>query len=389
MKWKNILSKLKKEKLSFVILIFALFIFGGMMHYLGNSENNVKPTGDYAEYEKAKVTEILSDNTSRDDASDGGYRGEQSLIMEVETGQYKGTSLMVNNYVGPLYGVPLHKGEHASIIINTYSSGDIRATVYEFDRIPALFGILGLFFLVTILIGGKTGFRSLISLIITVMVLFQILIPMLLKGFPTLPSVFLSCLFITIVSFTILGGIHRKTICAMIGTASGTAFALLFGLMAQRIARIDGLRIADVEPLLQLRQTGIPIGLRGLLVGGIMISALGAVMDVAMSISSALEEVHIANPSLTAKELFRSGMRIGQDMVGTMTNTLILAFLGSGFTLIIYLFSLGLSFYQLLPSAYAAIEIISGISSSIGMILTIPLTALICSFLSKRTPVIK
>ena len=123
------------------------------------------------------------------------------------------------------------------------------------------------------------------------------------------------------------------------------------------------------------------IGLRGLLVGGIIISALGAVMDVAMSISSSLEEVHNANPNLNAKELFQSGMNIGQDMVGTMTNTLILAFLGSGFTLIIYLFSLGLSTYQLLPSAYTAIEVISGISSSIGMILTIPLTAFINAML--------
>lgn len=108
-------------------------------------------------------------------------------------------------------------------------------------------------------------------------------------------------------------------------------------------------------------------------------------MDVAMSISSALEEVHQANPSLSSKQLFRSGMNIGQDMVGTMTNTLILAFLGSGFVLTIYLYSLGLSFYQLFPSAYVSIEIISGIASSIGMILAIPLTAMISSLLLKRS----
>ena len=137
---------------------------------------------------------------------------------------------------------------------------------------------------------------------------------------------------------------------------------MIFGLSAQYASRINGLRISDVEPLLQLRQSGTPIGLSGLLVAGIIISALGAVMDVSMSISSALEEVHQANPELTARQLFRSGMNIGRDMAGTMTNTLILAFLGSGFTLIIYLYSLGLSFYQLSASAYAAIEIISGIS---------------------------
>ena len=108
---------------------------------------------------------------------------------------------------------------------------------------------------------------------------------------------------------------------------------------------------------------------------GVVISALGAVMDVAMSISSALEEVHGANPALGFRALFRSGMNIGKDMVGTMTNTLILAFLGSSFTTILYLYALGLSPYQLLPSAYLSVEVVSGVSSSIGMILAIPLTA--------------
>ena len=161
----------------------------------------------------------------------------------------------------------------------------------------------------------------------------------------------------------------------VIGAVYGVA--LLFGLLAQGLTRIDGLRIDDVEPLLQLRQTGTPIGLRGLLVGGIVISALGAVMDVTMGIASSLSEVHAANPELSRRELFRSGMNIGRDMVGTMTNTLILAFLGSGFTLILYLYSLGLSPRQLLSSAYVSLEVVSGVASSVGVILSIPLTALI------------
>ena len=110
-----------------------------------------------------------------------------------------------------------------------------------------------------------------------------------------------------------------------------------------------------------------------------MISALGAVMDVAMSISSALSEIKEANPSYSFKELFSSGMNIGRDMVGTMTNTLILAFMGSSFTLIIYLYSLGLSFWQLMSSAFVSLEVVSSISCSIGLILAIPLTAAIAA----------
>ena len=156
---------------------------------------------------------------------------------------------------------------------------------------------------------------------------------------------------------------------------------MLFGMLAQGVCRINGLRLSDVEPLLQLRQQGVPIGLRHLLTGGIIISALGAVMDVTMGISSAISEVHTVNPALGRRELFRSGMNVGRDMVGTMTNTLILAFLGSGFTLILYLYSLELSTHQLLSSAYFAVEVISGFSSSVGVILSIPITALICAVL--------
>ena len=239
--------------------------------------------------------------------------------------------------------------------------------------------IVALFLIATVAVGGKVGAKSLVALAITLVCLFWILIPLLMKGAPTLLTVFLVCAYITVVTMVILGGVQRKTVCATLGTIAGTALSLLFGLAAQSLARVDGLRLADVEPLLQLRQTGTPLGLRGLLVGGIVISALGAVMDVAMSIASALTEVHAVAPDRGTKDLFRSGMNIGRDMVGTMTNTLILAFLGSGFALIIYLYSLGLSPYQLISSAYLTIEVVSSISSSIGVILSVPLTALISS----------
>ncbi len=339
---------------------------------------------EYAEYEKATVTAILSDNTFMDPDSDNAYRGEQLITAMIKSGQYKGTEMMAYNYTGPLYGGPLSEGDGVILLISTYSNGDHTAVVYEYNRLIALAVVLIIFFIVTVLIGGRTGLKSLVGLVFTILCLFCILIPLLLKGAPTITTTFLICAYISLVSFVILGGVHRKTISAFLGTAAGTALATLFGLFAQAISRVNGLRVSDVEPLLQLRQTGTPIGLKGLLVAGIIISALGAVMDVAMSISSALEEVHNANPSLSSKQLFRSGMNIGQDMVGTMTNTLILAFLGSGFVLTIYLYSLGLSFYQLFPSSYVSIEIISGIASSIGMILAIPLTAMISSFLLKR-----
>ena len=330
-----------------------------------------------ADYESASVDQILSDSTEKDPASDNGYRGEQLLLVTVRSGDYKGQQMQVYNYVGPLYGGPLKVGDRATVLISTYSDGTVNATVYEFDRLLPLCIVLVLFIAAAVAVGGRTGVKSLVALAVTLVCLFGVLLPALMKGANTLLMTFIVCAYVAVVSLTIVGGVQKKTVCAMLGAVAGTALALLFGLLAQALTRVNGLRIEDVEPLLQLRQTGTPIGLRGLLVGGIIISALGAVMDVTMGIASSLAEVHAANPQLSRRELFRSGMNIGRDMVGTMTNTLILAFLGSGFTLILYLYSLGLSFRQLMSSAYVSMEVVSGIASSVGVILSIPLTALI------------
>ena len=360
----------------------ALFIAARLFAALERAAGHT--AAEYAEYENAVITEVLTDSTFTDPASDNAVRGEQLLLAEVKTGQYKGEILQVYGYVGPMYGTPLKVGDGATLLISTYADGSHTATVYEYNRLPVLVVIVALFLLATVAVGGKVGAKSLAALAVTLVCLFRILIPLLMKGAPTLLTVFLVCAYITVVTMVLLGGVRRKTVCAALGTIAGTALALLFGLLAQSLARVDGMRLADVEPLLQLRQTGTPIGLRGLLVGGIVISALGAVMDVAMSIASAMTEVHTVAPTLSRRELFRSGMNIGRDMVGTMTNTLILAFLGSGFALIIYLYSLGLSAYQLISSAYLTIEVISSVSSSIGVILSVPLTALISAAILTR-----
>ena len=303
------------------------------------------------------------------------------MIVKITSGQYKGDEMLVDNTVGPLYGVPVQEGDRVILIISTYADGSRLATVYEYNRELALIITVLLFMLATVLVGGKTGAKSLVGLIITIACIFCILIPLLLRGFPTLLTVFITCAYVAVVSFVILGGVTKKTVCAICGTVAGVAIALLFGLAAQALAKVNGLRISDVEPLLQLRQTGTPIGLRGLLVGGITISALGAVMDVAMSLASAMTEIKDVDANIERNALFRSGMNIGRDMVGTMTNTLILAFIGSSFTLIIYLYSLGLQPHLLLSSSFLAIEVISGVASSIGVILSVPITALISSII--------
>ena len=368
-----------------VILLLATAVFAGLYGYAHSGTAEEQQRGEaYVEYETGRVLEILSDSCEPDAEADGAYRGDQSLLVAVTSGQYRGQTLLTSNAVGPLYGEPAASGDHVTLLISTYADGSHNATVYEHDRSIAIGLILAAFLLVTVLVGGKTGAKSILGLAMTVAVLVLLLIPLLLKGWPTVWTVFLLCSYIAVVCFVILGGVNRKILCACLGTIAGMALATVFGLGAQALAHVNGLRISDVEPLLQLRQTGTPIGLRGLLVGGIIISSLGAVMDVSMSISSALSELKAVNPEMTLGELWKSGRNIGRDMVGTMTNTLILAFLGSGFTLMIYLYSLDLPWRELMSSSYLALEVVSGVSSAIGVILAVPVTTIIGALLLSR-----
>ena len=336
---------------------------------------------EYMEYENAVVEQILTDNTESDPVSENHYRGNQKLIVLVKTGQYAGQQMMADNTVGPIYGCPMEVGDGVTVGLSTYADGSVRCYVYEYNRFPGLLLVLAAFLIVTVLVGGKVGLKSLLSLGLTVAALIFVLLPLLLAGWPTIGTTFLISVLVTAATFVILGGVDKKTICACLGTLAGIALATVFGLAAQSWLRMDGYRQEYAEALLQLRQTGESgIGITGLVTAGVIVSALGAVMDVAMSISSAIQELTRVNNSLTAKDLFKSGMNIGRDMVGTMTNTLILAILGSGLTLVVYIYSLGLQPWQLLSSAYMSLEAISAVASSIGVMLAVPLTAAICAY---------
>ena len=169
--------------------------------------------------------------------------------------------------------------------------------------------------------------------------------------------------------------------------------AMAFGKFACWLLRIDGYKmyvaVPTVEPLLQLRQTQDPahaLRLADLLVGGILLAALGAVNDVAMSISSAMNELIAVNPSLTRRQLFKSGMNIGRDMVGTMTNTLILALVGGSFAMIIYYTSMEPSWVQLMSTTFLSVEMVQALASSIGVILAVPFSVVIGMLLFGMRP---
>ena len=264
------------------------------------------------------------------------------------------------------------------------------ASVYAPNRLLPVILLIILFFIITTLVGGKTGIKSLLGLVVTVVCLIWIMCPLLMKGAPMIPTAFIICVYVAIVSLVILGGVTKKTVCAFLGTFAGMALAVIFGEIAQGIAKINSYNMYDVNSLIEefknIQMQGIPLHITGVISAGIIIASLGAVMDVAMSLSSSISELKAVNPQLGFKELWKSGMNIGRDMVGTMTNTLILAFIGGDLVLMIWLWSLDLSLYQLLSSAFLSVELVSALSSSIGVILAVPLTALVAAAMHAKKP---
>ena len=371
---------MQKKWISALVLAVVLGMLGGLFVIANPKADPAPQAAEYMEYENAVVEQILTDSTEADPVSENHYRGGQSLIVRVKTGRYAGQQMMADNTVGPIYGRPMAVGDGVTVGLSTYADGTVRCYIYEYNRFPGLLLVIGAFLAVTVLVGGKVGIKSLVSLGLTVAALIFVLLPLLLRGWPTILTTFLISVLVTAATFVILGGVDKKTVCACLGTLAGIALATLFGMAAQAVLAIDGYRQEYAEALLQLRQTGeSTIGITGLVTAGVIVSALGAVMDVAMSISSAVQELTRVNPELTARDLMRSGMNIGRDMVGTMTNTLILAILGSGMTLILYIYSLGLQPWQLLSSSYMSLEAVSGVASSIGVMLAVPFTAAICA----------
>ena len=336
-------------------------------------------------YEKADVTGIVRNEFEHMQNFEDIPVGKQYLSVKLTTGDYAGLEFtdVVNN-LSYLYGTVVEVGDSVTLAV-VYENGQVTDLVLQdFDRTNPLLIILGLFLLITILVGGKVGAKSLLGLGLTMLCTFSILIPLLIGGAPTLPTILGMCAYVTIVEFVILDGVNKKTVCAILGTISGVVIAAVFGNIACNILRVNGFKTFEVdstiEALLQLKQgqsVERSLQLGDLLVGGILIAALGAVNDVAMSISSAMNELISVNPNLTRKELFKSGMAIGRDMVGTMTNTLILAFVGSSLIVMIYLVSLEPSYQQLMSTGYLSVEVVQGVASSVGVILAVPLSVLI------------
>lgn len=379
---------LKKHLISICILFVAFFTLLALFIYARPKEKGDDGVREsYTRYEKAKILSITDSNIYEEPLYENAPVGSQELTVKILSGNQKGETFHAKNFVGSIYGTKLKEGD--PVIVAIYYTNDAVKTVnvYEYNRSGVILFLFAIFVLITILVGGKKGALSLLGLVLSVVSLIFILLPLLYKGWHTLPATLLICVIISIISYVLLEGVTKKTITAMLGTTIGLILSIGFGLLAQHLIKVDGLKMGDyIDALLQLRQGGSPLQLRGLLIAGMMIASLGAIMDVAMSIASSIQELLVVNPNLTRKEIIKSGMNIGHDMIGTMTNTLILAFVGSSFVLVMYIYSLEVPLYELLSSTLVATQVIHSLASSIGVVLSVPITVFISALIyTKKT----
>lgn len=326
-------------------------------------------------FEKAVVKEVLVDNLQ----ADGSRVGQQTVTVQMQTGVRKGETLEVTSSSGYLFGAGCTPGMHV-IVMQSVAGKTTIASVYTQDREWVIYLFAGLYLLLLCVIGGKQGIRGSLGLVFTFISVIFIYIPLIYRGLsPFWIAVFI-CVITTVITMYLIGGAGRKTVCAIGGTVAGVLCAGVTAILFSKASGISGYNVSDIETLLTLWNTeGIQVG--GLLFSGLLISALGATMDVAMSVSSAMDEIIQQNPALTRKQLWLAGMRVGRDMMGTDSNTLILAFAGTSSSTLLLDYAYDLPYQQIINSNNIGIAIMQGLSGSFGIVLSVPLTVTLCAWL--------
>ena len=334
------------------------------------------------EYYKGVVTDIVYEDLESDEFLEDVEVGFQTIAVEITDGSLKGQEFEIGNPVSRLYNIKVEEG--TKVIVGVYDrSGETVATLFSYDRSNTIYLLAIIFSIIVIIIGGIKGVKSLLSLIFTLICCIFLMLPLLLRGVsPIIAGILMAVLSIT-VTLLLVSGINKKTLTAILGTVSGVVIAGITAYIFGDLSNLSGITMDDAESLMYIAEdTGLKI--KGLMFTGILVASLGAVMDVAMSISSSIFEMNSINSKITFKDLFKSSMNIGKDIIGTMTNTLILAFAGGSLSVLILIYSSSMPYNKLINLDILGTEIVQGLAGSIGIILAVPITALIGCYLKKK-----
>ena len=311
---------------------------------------------------------------------------KQLVTVKVLTGNFKGTKRLIENMLtgNPAYDINLTKGNKVVLHVEPNSDTittpeDVDFFIADLKRDNQIFVFTGIFFILLLLIGKKKGLTSIISIISTIALIFFMLLPMILSGFCPIASAVLTGIISTVITIYLVGGLNSKSSSAIIGTSISLIFAGALSILTIYFAHLTG--FAGEENMF-LYTTRPDLSFTGILSASMIISALGALMDTAVSIASTVNEIFETDKSLSVKQLFKSGMNVGRDIIGTMSNTLILVYLGSSLTLV--LLSSNIDMNKFFNLNQVATEILSALTGSIAILFCVPITAIIAAYLIKK-----
>lgn len=386
---------MKKTKYKDVLIYVATILISLLISYLGTTYYAAQmpkienPQYDSSQFHNAKITSIVSDQPFIDE-NDFGVVREVIFKATISKGVYQHREIIVNQQftlqtLEEMY--PVEVGDSV-ILYRIEVDNNVEWALVSYQRENSLWLLAGLFTGLIILFGRMKGFSSIVSLGFTVYAIFFILIPAILSNANIYILTLAIVLYVTLLTFILLTGLSKKMIAATLGCFGGVAMAAIIAFTWMEIMKMSGV-LSDEYIHLILLKDEIPIDLRGIMFIAVVIGALGAIMDVSMSIASALEEVIINSPQISPTEVVKSGFNIGRDVMGTMSNTLILAYIGSALPFILLLIIYARPMNLLANSEYIASEVMQAVAGSLGILFAMPITALLTAALYRMTSVNK
>lgn len=362
-----------------VIVLSTVFIIAG--YFICKYEK--KSEASDPEMYPAKVTEVYNVIDSSYELEGEGNTVEQKTILflaKITGKDKKGEVVEAYQKIDGLYYYQPKEVEKGDKILLkndvNLDTGENDWSYVEHNKLTPIIGLIALFLLLILIIGRRKGVSTIISLVFTAAAIFAVYVPSILKGFNVYLSTIIISVFIVLMSLLILNGADKKTFCAILGNLGGIAIAGILAIIMNKILNITGLMDEDFVYLTLLNEDN-PIDLRGIIWGSIVIGSLGAIMDVAMSIASSMNELAETMENKSFSKMLKSGMNIGKDAIGTMTNTLILAYIGGALASVLLLVANNKSLMYLFSLEFIMIEIVQAIVGSIGILVAVPVTALL------------
>lgn len=371
-----------------IIKKVSMFLFFITLITLFPNETDALENGYFETLKtEAKILEIVSEEIVMEPISNTETK-VQIAKAKILSGKYKDRIITIENtfyFMESMRYQQISLEEELTVVLEIEIVDDeiVKAYVFDYSRDTYTYSLIFIFIFFLLIFGKSQGFKSVITLGLTLLLIFKFMIPLLYQGYNPVYLVLITGTIITTITFVIVCGLTSKTLAAIVGTSGGLASATIISIIFTKILKLSGIHSEDEQMLLTIPEFSA-FDFKGLLLAGIIIGALGAIMDVAISIASAMEEVKNNKKDIKTAELFKSGMNVGKDIMGTMANTLILAYVGATLPLLMLLYAFENKFSELIHMEFLVVEILRTTAGSIGLILSIPITAVVTTALLKR-----